>query len=103
MLLNPRNGTGLFLYPLKISKKGVKKVFFEVSQNSQENICVGASFLIKYQALACSFIEKETLAQVFPCNFEKFLRTPFPTEHLQWLLLNFSVNVDRCRLESNAL
>ena len=26
---------------------------------------------------ACNFINKETLAQVFPVNFAKFLRTPF--------------------------
>ena len=26
---------------------------------------------------ACNFIKKETLAQVFPVNFAKFLRTPF--------------------------
>ena len=26
---------------------------------------------------ACNFIKKETLAQVFPVNFVKFLRTPF--------------------------
>ena len=31
--------------------------------------------LIKLQVL--SFIKKETLAQVFPVNFAKFLRTPF--------------------------
>ena len=27
--------------------------------------------------LACNFIKKETLAQVFSVNFVKFLRTPF--------------------------
>ena len=26
---------------------------------------------------ACNFIKKEDLVQVFPVNFEKFLRTPF--------------------------
>ena len=31
-----------------------------------------------------NFIKKET----FPVNFAKFLRTPFLTEHLRWLLLN---------------
>ena len=36
----------------------VKKVFLEVSQNSQENTCARVSFL-------CNFIKKETLAQVF--------------------------------------
>ena len=38
-----------------------KKVFLEISQNSQENTCARASFLIKY-------IKKETLAQVFSCE-----------------------------------
>ena len=58
----------------------VKKVFLEVSQNSQENICASVSsliklqgarvsFLIKLQAKACNFIKKETLTQVFSCEF----------------------------------
>ena len=65
----------------------VKKVFFEISQNSQENSCARVSFLIKLQA-ACNFIKKETLAQVFSFEFSKFRGTPFFTEHLWWLLLN---------------
>ena len=44
----------------------VKKVFLEISQNSQENTC----------ARVC-----------FPANFGKFLRTPFFKEHPWWLLL----------------
>ena len=47
----------------------VKKVFLEISQNSQENTCVIVSFLIKLQAWACNFIKKETLALVFSCEF----------------------------------
>ena len=46
----------------------VKKVFLEISQNSQENSCARDSFLIKL-------------------NFAKFLRAPFFKEHLWWLLL----------------
>ena len=34
----------------------VKKVFLEISQNSQENTCARVSFLIKLQAEACNFI-----------------------------------------------
>ena len=33
-----------------IQRCSVKKVFLEISQNSQENICAGVSFLIKLQA-----------------------------------------------------
>ena len=46
-----------------------EKVFLEISQNSQENICARVSFLIKLQASACKFIKKETLAQVFSSEF----------------------------------
>ena len=42
----------------------MKKVFLEISQNSQENTCARVSFLMKLQA------------------------TPFFTEHLLWLLLD---------------
>ena len=45
-------------------------------------------FLIK----ACNFIKKRLRDRCFPVNFAKFLRTPFFTEHLQWLLLNNAVN-----------
>ena len=34
-----------------VTQRGsVKKVFFKISQNSQENTCVGVPFLIKLQA-----------------------------------------------------
>ena len=40
-----------------------------MSQISQENINAGVSFLIKLQGEACNFIKKETLAQLFSCEF----------------------------------
>ena len=60
----------------------MKKVFLEISQNSQENSCVRVSFLINLQASPSNFIKKETLAQVFSCEFCEisknnfFYRTP---------------------------
>ena len=39
---------------------------------------------------ACNFIKKETLAQVFSCEFCEFLKTPFLAEHLRWLLLSIA-------------
>ena len=36
---------------------------------------------------ACNFIKKRLWHRCFPVNFAKFLRTPFFTEHLRWLLL----------------
>ena len=46
-----------------------KKLFLEISQNSQENTCARVSFLIQLQASAWNFIKKEVLAQVFSCEF----------------------------------
>ena len=53
----------------------VKKMFLEISQNSQENNCARVSFLIKLQA--CNFIKKETLAQVFSCEFCEISKNTF--------------------------
>ena len=47
----------------------VKEVLLEFSQNSQENTCVGVSFLIKLQVSDLQLIKKETLAQVFSSEF----------------------------------
>ena len=40
---------------------------------------------------ACIFIKKETLAQVFSCEFCGILRTPFPKVHLRWLHLHLDL------------
>ena len=64
----------------------VKKMFQEISQNSEENTGVRVSFLLNFFYL--NFIKIETLAQLFSVDFAKILRTPFFTEHLRWLLLH---------------
>ena len=60
------------LVPLEavVQRCSVKKVFLEISQNSQENTCARVSFLIK-------FIKKETLAQVFSCEFYEISKNTF--------------------------
>ena len=62
-----------------------KNVFLEISQNLQESTCARVSFLIKLQVLqakACNFVKKETLVQVFSCEFCKISNNTFFTEHL---------------------
>ena len=60
-----------------VQRCSVKKGFLEISLNSQ----------------AINFIKKETWRKCFPVNFEKFLITPFLTEHLRrLLLLNFKTS-----------
>ena len=63
-------------------KKGVLRNFAKFTGEH----CARVSFLIKFQA-ACNFIKNNTQAQVYSCEFGQFLRTPFLTEHLRWLLL----------------
>ena len=48
-----------------------KKVFLEISQNSQENNCAQVSFC------RCNFIKKEALAQVFCCEFCEISQNTF--------------------------
>ena len=47
-------------------------------------------FFNKVVGLACNFIKKETLVQVFSCEFWEISKNTFFTEHLRWLLLKFS-------------
>ena len=70
----PTNG-----YP-KISEAAVcacstKQLFLKISQNSQENTCNRISF----QPTICNFIEKETPAYTFFCEFDNFFQ-----EHLYY-------------------
>ena len=58
-----------------VQRCSVKKVFLEISQNSQENTC------------ARVFIKKRLWQRCFPLNFVKFLRILFFIEQLWWLLL----------------
>ena len=66
-------------------------VLKNLAKNSQEAICARVSFLITLQGTACNFIKKETLAQVFRCEFcEIFFRTFF-AEHFQVTAWVFSL------------
>ena len=74
--------------PEAVSQRGsVKKVLLEISPNSQENTCAGVSFLIKWQASGlrlATLLKKETLAQVFSCEFDEISKTTYFTE-LPWV------------------
>ena len=67
-------------------KRSVKKMFLEISQNSQENTSAKDSFLTKLQALClrrATLLKKRLWHRCFPVNFAKFLRTTFLTEHIR--------------------
>ena len=67
-----------------VQKCSVKKILLEIPENSQENTCDRVSFLIKLQA--ATLLKEKLWHRCLPVNFLKFLRTPFLTEHLWWLL-----------------
>ena len=54
-----------------------KKVFLEISQNSQVNTRARVYFLMKLQTSSCNFIKKETLAQVFSCELFEISKNNF--------------------------
>ena len=66
----------------------IKKVFLEISQNPKESNCDRAFFFDNVMGLRAATLVKERLwHKSFPVNFVKFLKAPFLTEHLWWLLL----------------
>ena len=82
-------------------------MFLEISQNSQESTCVRVSFWIKLLNSACNFIKKETLSQVFSCEFCKIFKNTLFTEHLrttasEWKRSNwFVIEMRRLKYKQN--
>ena len=74
---------------IETASRGVlwKKVFLDILKNSRENTCARVSFFIKLQALAFNFIKKETLAQVFSCEFCEISKSTFLQSNSGRLLL----------------
>ena len=69
-------------YQKQHQRCSLKKTFVKISQNSQENTCARVSFLI-------NFLKKETLALMFPMNFDNFLGTPVLQHKARSLLLDY--------------
>ena len=66
----------------------IKRVFLEILQNWHENNCANVPFFNKVAGLRpTTLLIKRLWQRCFPENLAKFLRTPFLTEHLRWLLL----------------
>ena len=62
-----------------VHRFSVKKLFLEISQNSQKNTCASVSFFIKL------------LTQVFSCEFCEIRKNTFFTEHL-WTTASVSTS-----------
>ena len=81
----------------------VEKVFLGISRNSQETTCASLFFnnVAGLRPKACNFIKKETLAQVFSCEFYEISNNTFFTEHLRWLLLRLCLRIDSVSKQNN--
>ena len=78
-----------FLSEAVVPRCSVKKMFLEISQNSQENTCASVSLFNKVAYLRpANLLKKRLWRWCFPVGFSKFLKTSFFIEHLWWLLLH---------------
>ena len=65
----------------------IKKMFLEILQNPQKNTCT-CLFFHKVTGLRPGTLLKNKLwHRCFPVNFARFVKIPFLTEHVRWLLL----------------
>ena len=62
--------------------------FQKLSLINSFNVKVSQHSYGSFRLEACSFIKKRVWGRCFPVNFTKFLRKPFFTKHLRWLLLS---------------
>ena len=81
----------LYYPPEVFCKKSVFKNFIKFTGNA----CARISFLIKLHA--CNFIKKETLAQVFSCEFFKIFKNTLFTEQL-WRTASVSLTIQALSL-----
>ena len=71
LLTPPEAGTGVILY---------KKLLLKILEYSQENTCVGVSF-----------IKRRAQHRCFPVNIAKCLRTPILKNSYEWRLLRLTL------------
>ena len=71
------------------SRKTLENVLLKISKKFPGKHLYQALFFKKVEYLrpATTVLQKKLWHLRFPVNFAKFLRTPFLTEHLRWLLL----------------
>ena len=70
--------------PEVLYKKSVLRNFRKITG---KHLCQSLFFNKVAGLRPATLLKKRLWRRCFPVNFEKFLKTPFFTEHLQWLLL----------------
>ena len=74
--LLPMNCLSVFDYFVGLALKGLKTL----QKLIRKNLCIGI-FFIKVAKPACNFVNKETLAQVFLCEFCKSFKSTYLIKH----------------------
>ena len=72
--------------PEMFCKKGVPKNF---AKFAGKHLCQGLFFNKVAGLSPATLLKKRPWHRCFPANFANYLRTPFFTEHLRWLLLKY--------------
>ena len=81
------------------SKGSLKKVLWEISQNSKEKYVLESLFSTSWTLKICSFIKNEVLAQVFSCEFSKIRKnTCFAEHHMATASDCSSINISDRRI-----
>ena len=70
-------------------KKSVLKNF---AKFTEKHLCQSLFFNKVAGLRPATLLKKRLWHRCFSVNFAKFLRTPFLTEHLRWLLLNSEIS-----------
>ena len=70
-------------------RKGVLRNF---EKFTGKHLCQSLLFNKVAGLRTVTLLKKRFWCRCFPVNFSKFLKTPFITEHLRWLLLKTPVN-----------
>ena len=83
-----------------VRKKGVLRNF---AKFTGKHLCQSLFFNKVVGLRPATLLKKRLWRRCFPVNFVKFLRIPFLTEHLWWLLLflllfKFTTNCAKCYL-----
>ena len=76
-ILGERKRSALYSSETVAKRCSVKKVFLKISQNSQENTCVGVSFQEYSRPSGLQLYKKGTPTHVFFCEFCRFFKNLF--------------------------
>ena len=78
-----------------VRRCSLKKMFLEISQNSQENTCARVSFLNNLPQ-ACNLFKKESLVQVFTCEFYEISKNTFSYGTPPVVALYMGISTQNC-------